>query len=64
MAPTSSTLAAIVVPTGINPGDTYQLVFVTAGTIDALSQSPDIADYHDHAQAQAALNPSMTGTDA
>lgn len=62
-ATTSSTLAALYVPPGLNPGDTYQLVFVTTGTINATSQSGALSNYHDHAQAQAALNPSMTGTD-
>lgn len=62
-ATTSSALAALYVPPGLNPGDTYQLVFVTTGTINATSQSGALSNYHDHAQAQAALNPSMTGTD-
>lgn len=49
------------VPGGLVPGDTYQLAFVTRGTTDALSS--DIADYNLFVQAQAALNPALTGTD-
>jgi hypothetical protein len=46
-------IAAIVtVPTGLNPGDTYYLAFVTAGTI--AGTSTDIADYNAFAQSQAA----------
>ena len=52
---------AVTVPVGVNPGDTYQLVFVTAGTIDALSTN--IADYNSFVQGEAALNPALTGTD-
>ena len=41
----SAVQAAIVtVPTGLNPGDKYRLVFVTSGTRD--SSSPNIADYN------------------
>ncbi|NCR41254.1 MAG: PEP-CTERM sorting domain-containing protein [Microcystis aeruginosa W13-11] len=36
--------AIITVPTGLNPGDKYRLVFVTSGFRDA--QSSDIADYN------------------
>jgi hypothetical protein len=53
---------AVTVPAGLSPGDTYQLVFVTAGLTDALST--DIADYNNFVQTQAALNPTMTGTDS
>ncbi len=51
----------VFVPAGLNPGDEYQLVFVTSGVIGATS--PDIAVYNDFVNAQAALNPSLTGTD-
>lgn len=43
--------AAVFVPTGLQPGDTYQLVFVTKGTRDALST--DINDYNAFVQDQA-----------
>lgn len=44
--------AIVTVPTGLNPGDTYYLAFVTAGTISGTST--DIADYNAFAQSQAA----------
>lgn len=53
--------AGPVVPAGLSPGDKYQLVFITDGTINAMSA--DIAVYNAFAQAQAELNPSLTGTD-
>src|SRR5262245_5574605 len=56
----TKSVAEVFQPPGLNPGDTYQLIFVTAGSRDA--QSPDIADYHAFVQAQAELNPSLTGT--
>ena len=34
---TTLSAQAVTVPAGLNPGDTYQLVFVTDGTIDATS---------------------------
>lgn len=52
---------AVVVPFGLNPGDTYQLVFVTSGTVSATNY--DIAYYNNFVQAQASLNPQLTGTD-
>ena len=58
---TALSAQAITVPEGVEPGQTYQLVFVTDGTMDALSS--DIADYNSFVQAQAELNPSLTGTD-
>jgi hypothetical protein len=42
------------------PGDTYHLAFVTYGTTNATSYNID--DYNSFVQAQAALNPSLTGT--
>jgi|688.fasta_scaffold296181_2 hypothetical protein len=48
--PASATI--VTVPTGLNPGDTYYLAFVTAGTITGTST--DIADYNNFAQSQAA----------
>jgi hypothetical protein len=52
--------ASVVVPTGLNPGDQYYLTFVTSGTRDALSTSLSV--YDTFVQAQAASNPSLTGT--
>ena len=48
-------------PSGLNSGETYQLIFVTQDTTAATS--PDIADYHDFVQAEAELNAALTGTD-
>lgn len=53
--------AALYVPPGLNPGDMYHLAFVTSGERDATSIL--IADYNGFVQAQAALNPTLTGTD-
>ena len=39
------------VPTDLNPGDTYHLVYLASTTIDATS--PNIADYDKHAQDEA-----------
>lgn len=51
---------AVVVPAGLNPGDTYHLAFLTDGTRDAVPTS--IAIYNTFVQNEAALNPSLTGT--
>ena len=48
---TSSAQAAIIVPAGLNPGDTYHIAFVTSSTRDATSA--DIADYNAFVQAAA-----------
>jgi len=40
-------------PIGLNPGDSYRMVFVTAGTRDALST--DIADYNAFVDGEAGL---------
>jgi hypothetical protein len=53
--------ASVFVPLGLNPGDMYHLAFVTRDRLDATSF--EIADYNAFVQAQAALNPSLTGTD-
>jgi len=58
----SSALAGPVAPAGLSPGDKYQLAFVTLGTRDAMSSN--IADYNAFVQAEAALNPGLTGTNA
>lgn len=46
------------VPTGLNPGDTYHIVFVTSGKRDG--NSPDIAEYNAFVQGQAALSGALT----
>ena len=53
-------VAAVFVPAGLNPGDVYQLAFVTTGTTTATSAV--IQDYNAFVNAQAALNPALTGT--
>ena len=50
--------AAPIFPSGLNPGDTYQLVFVTSTTRDA--NSSDIVDYNTH--VQNAANAANIGT--
>jgi hypothetical protein len=57
----TATHASILVPDGLKPGDMYHLAFVTRFTIDATSSL--IVDYNQFVQDQAALNPSLTGTD-
>lgn len=57
----ASAPAGIFRPAGLSPGDEYQLAFVTSGTTDATSGS--IATYNDFVNQQAALNPTLTGTD-
>jgi hypothetical protein len=52
---------SVFVPPGLVPGDMYHLAFVTRDRRDATSFQ--IADYNAFVQAQAALNPSLTGTD-
>jgi hypothetical protein len=52
--------AGIVIPGGLHPGDHYYLAFVTDGAQDATSSN--IADYNQFVQAQAALDPALTGT--
>jgi hypothetical protein len=42
---TESLATAITVPTGLNPGDQYRLIFVSSTTHDATSSS--IGDYND-----------------
>lgn len=54
-------LAGPVVPSGLSPGDSYYLAFLTADRRDGTSGN--IADYNGFVQAQAALNPALTGTD-
>src|SRR5687768_14537876 len=57
----SSSHGSIFVPPGLNPGDMYHLAFVTRDERDATSS--DITVYNAFVQVQAALNPTLTGTD-
>ena len=47
----SSANASLVVPVGLNPGDTYHVIFVSSTIRDAISSN--IADYDAHVQAAA-----------
>ena len=53
--------ADVFVPPGLNPGDTFQLVFVT-GSVENPS-SNDIGIYNEFVQTEAAKHPLLTGTD-
>ena len=53
--------AAPLVPAGLNDGDQYQLIFVTADPSGATDF--DISAYDAFVQAQAAENSALTGTD-
>ncbi|MEO2046322.1 MAG: hypothetical protein ABGX16_07090 [Pirellulales bacterium] len=53
--------ASVYLPAGLNPGDQYQLAFVTSGTVDATSSS--IATYNDHVMTDASLNPILGTSD-
>jgi hypothetical protein len=50
--------AIIAEPTDLSNGDQYRLMFITSGTIDALST--DIATYNNFVNAQAALSTDAT----
>lgn len=50
--------AVIAEPADLSNGDQYRLIFITAGTIDALSA--DIADHNTFVNAQAALSTDAT----
>lgn len=54
--------AIVTTPAGLQPGDQYQLVFVTADTFDATST--DISTYNAEVAAEAALNPELAAFDA
>lgn len=56
----TSAYAQIFRPAGLNPGDQYQLAFVTQGTTDALSS--DIETYNEFVNQQAAMSSGLTGT--
>ncbi len=45
------------VPTGLGPGDSFRLLFVTSTSVKA--ESADIADYNGFAQARAAANTNL-----
>lgn len=47
----SATPISLGTPSGLNPGETFRVLFVTSGTIDATST--DITTYNDFVQAQA-----------
>ena len=53
--------AAPFLPTSVTPGSPYHLMFVTQDGRDAASAN--IADYNAFVNAQAALNPTLTGAD-
>ncbi len=53
----SAQATPITLPPGLQPGDHYQLAFVTAGARNATS--PDIADYNAFVNAQANLSPDL-----
>lgn len=57
---TVTSFATPFVPPGMSPGSSYHLAFITSGTRDATSTA--IADYNTFVNAQAANNPSVTGT--
>ncbi len=46
------------IPEGLEPGDSFRLIFVTSTTRDA--SSTDIADYNAHAQSAAASNSNLS----
>ena len=54
--------ASVYLPAGLNPGDEYQLVFLTSGQTDATSN--DIGTYNIFVQGEAEENPQLTGTDS
>ena len=57
----ATTAHAVVVPVGLNAGDPYHLVFVTQNGHDAVSRNVSV--YNQFVNDEAALNPSLTGTD-
>jgi hypothetical protein len=59
---TSTESHATVVPGGLSIGDPYYLAFVTEGGLPAGSAA--ISTYNSFVQSEAALNPSLTGTNS
>ncbi len=57
VAPSAASAALITVPSGLNVGDTYRLVFVTSGQRDA--SSSNIADYNSFVQDAADAVPEL-----
>lgn len=49
---------ALPIPTGLSPGDSYRLIFVTAGARDAASEQ--ISDYNAFVQSEAAASTAFT----
>jgi hypothetical protein len=62
LAARSDAAIIITVPPGLNPGDTYRLVFVTSTTRDATSSN--IADYNSFVSGVAALSVDLSGLGA
>ncbi|MAG94121.1 MAG: hypothetical protein CMJ48_10265 [Planctomycetaceae bacterium] len=60
LAAASATQAAPIVPTGVGPGESYHLAFITRDLVPI--SSSDIDYYNEFVTEQAALNPSVTGT--
>jgi hypothetical protein len=56
-----SSAQAVFVPVGLQPGDSYHLLFVTRDSRNA--SAAFITSYNNFVQEQAELNPSLTGTD-
>jgi hypothetical protein len=56
-----SSYCSPVFPTGLAPGSTYQLVFVTLGT--TFATSTNISDYNAFVTAQAATDPTLAAFD-
>lgn len=62
LTPVAASLAApILVPSDLNPGDPYRLVFVTSGTRDG--SSTNIADYDAFVTIQASLSAQLAALD-
>jgi hypothetical protein len=57
LAPLGASAAPITVPTGLNPGDQYRLVFVTGSVRDAMSTN--IADYNNFVTTAANSEPAL-----
>ena len=56
-----SSAQAVYVPVGLQPGDSYHLLFVTRDSRNA--SAAFITSYNNFVQEQAELNPFLTGTD-
>jgi hypothetical protein len=56
-----SVKAEVILPTDLNPGDKYQIIFVTEGTIDATS--PDISVYNAFVTSEAGKSGDLPSAD-